>query len=245
MPDRLTETERLLTAFRPTAPVDPAWADTEVQRIMDAPQATPRRWRWVAGIAATGVVAVGGTAYAAGLVPQVIMERLGSGDGSYALNRIGEVREVFDFYSQDGTHIQFFMADNAAGGQCWTATHNLTPDTDPADLAYTCAAGPVDGFTPAEDNGVSVLPTDSDHSGDPILFGLSLADFEAPPGTRQVRILGPGFDRIIAARRAEGWAVEIPASSEPAIYTVQYQDANGRVLATTKQWVEPPPPESP
>lgn len=238
MSDRLSEVTRTVSALRPTLRPDAAWADAEVNRIMSTPPGRARRGWQVAGASVAAVVAVGGTAYAGGLVPSAVIQRLGQGDQTDPIHRIGEVREVFDLTTKDGTRVQFFAAPNEAGGQCWTVTHDLAPDADPENLGFTCVSGPAPGFNPSADNGVGILPTDAEHTGAPILFGLSQGQFKLPAGTDQVRVTAPGLDRTLTIHKAEGWAVELPSSTQLTTYVVEFLDADGKVLDRVRTSVD-------
>jgi hypothetical protein len=244
MSDRLMEAERTVSALRPQTLADPQWADPELRRIISTPpsRAIPRPWR-VAGGAVAALVAVSGTAYAGGLIPMGVTERLGRGDQTSPLFRVGHVREVFALTTASGSRVQLFAAPNEAGGQCWTVTRDIAPDAEPADLSFTCEAGSDRTFIPSMADGIGILPTDRDFNSAPILFGLDLGEFELPAGTRQIRVTAPGFERTVTAQAAEGWAIELPATSQPATYIVAFLDTDGDVLRRVREEVDPGSPQ--
>ncbi|WP_244927550.1 hypothetical protein [Nocardioides sp. W7] len=237
MPQQLSDPEDLVRALRPDLPADPVWADAALARVLATPRPRPRRRRWVVGGAALATFAVGGGAYAGGLVPSVVVDRLGQGDQSEPLMRIGDVREVFSLTTADGSVVQFFVAPNEAGGECVAVTHDLDRGTEPGDFGFGCAAGGLLGDgTVAGENGVGVLETDSEHPGPPVLFGIIGQHTSTwPVGTTSVRVTGPGFTRSVPATKPEGWALELP--SGPAAYLVEMVAADGSVLQTTRERV--------
>jgi hypothetical protein len=165
-----------------------------------------------------------------------VTERLGDGDQRYPISRIGAVRRVFELTTRDGVHVQLFLAPNDAGGECWAVTHDLSADTDPEDFGYACVAS--QPGIPTRHDGVGVVPTDSDHPGPPILFGLTLGGFELPAGTRLVRVVGPGLDETVRTRTAEGWAVELPDGTHDATYRVDFVGREGQVLDRVTERVD-------
>lgn len=116
------------------------------------------RPRWVVpAVAAAAFAALGGAAYAGGLVPQVVVDRLGDGPKEEPLHRIGEVEEVFDLVARDGDRVQLFLGRNDAGGECWMVTHDLGPDDQPEDFGYGCvAAGVTDAPAIERDTAVTI-----------------------------------------------------------------------------------------
>lgn len=239
MSQRLTEAERTVSVLRPEIHADPQWADTELRRIMSTPPNRGVRRRWqVAGGAIATLVAVSGTAYAGGLIPTAVTERLGRGDQTSPIFRVGDVREVFALTTASGTRVQAFAAPNDAGGQCWTVTHDIPPDAEPADLSFTCEAGSDSTFISSLTDGVGIISTEVDHTGPPLLFGMDTGEFELPVGTRQVRVTGPGFERMVPTQAAEGWAIELPATSKPATYKVEFLDSDGDVLHQVREVVD-------
>lgn len=238
---RLSDPEELLKALRPDLPVDPVWADLALARVLATPRLTARRRprrRWLVGGAAAAVFAMGGAAYAGGLVPEVVTERLGSGDQSYAQQRIGEVREVFSLTTDDGHVVHLFAAPNDAGGECWAQPYNLAPDAEPDDLAYACSLGPEGSIAGTAGDGVGLLPVDSANPAGPILFGHRSAGFVLPDGVVDVRVTGPGFDRVLPVDGPEGWAVVLPIRRISTSYNVTFRDGAGRALATARQDVD-------
>lgn len=142
------------------------------------------------------------------------------------MHRIGEVREVFDLTTADGTRVQLFAADNDAGGQCSTVTRNLSPDTGPRDLGYGCAAG--EGYPPP--NGLGLVQTDSENRGPPILYDDPFEGFTPPVGAVAVQVRGQGLDRILELDREQRWAVELAASFRGGRFTADYLDSDDALV---------------
>jgi hypothetical protein len=130
-----------------------------------------------------------------------------------------------------------FAADNRAGGQCWTVTHDLTSATDPGDLAFGCVAG---GVTSGPANAVGVVPTDSDHEGPQILFGTDLDGAALPAGTVSVRVSTEGFTRTVPVDEQGHWAVEMPqVLTRPTRVQVVFLGAEDTVLAEAVEAIRP------
>lgn len=238
MPQQLSEPEDVIRALRPDLPADPVWADAALSRVLATPRPSSHRRRWVVGGVALAAFAVGGGAYAGGLVPSVVAERLGSGDQEHAIHRIGEVREVFALTTEDGSVVRLFAAPNDAGGECWTQPVDLAPDADPEDLAFGCAAGPDGAIAGTSADGVGLLAVDSENPAGPILFGHATGGFVLPAGTVEVRITGPGVERTLPVAGAEGWATLLPIHRVAGSYVVEFRDSAGRVLHTARQDVD-------
>jgi hypothetical protein len=210
---------------------DDDWSTRELDRILAMPGRRRRRWTVPVAVGVGAAVIFGG-AYAGGLIPDAVVDRLGGGDKSDPVYRIGEIREVFDVTIEDGTRLQLFMAPNDGGGQCMTLAHDLTSDTKPEDLSYECWLG---GITPRSANGIDVHPISDDGTGPWIMYGVALDGFSLPAGTESVRVAGPGFEWTSDIDGAEGWAVELPDVERRTEFRAEFLDSAGQVLRTSVQ----------
>jgi hypothetical protein len=227
----------VVDALRPDAELELDWSARQLHLILATrPRRRARALKIGVG-AAVGVAVLSGGAYAGGLIPTAVTERLGQSTDIGPLGQIGDVREVFDLTTRDGTRVQMFAADNRAGGQCWTVTHDLSSGTDPEDLGYGCVAG---GVTAGPANAVGVVPTDSEHNGPQILFGSDLDGAAMPAGTVDVQVTAEGFTRTVSVDDQGRWAVEMPRiMTKPTRVLVVFLDVNDQPLGRTSEAITP------
>jgi hypothetical protein len=222
--------DRVLAALRPShTDPDPAWSEHELARIM-ADQTTPgrrsiRRRVLVPLVVGIALAATAGVAYAAGLVPSIITDRLDDA-GSDPLGRVGPSRLLLDMRLSDGTHLQIWRADNAAGGECEVVTKNLAAGAHPGDFGLTCWAGP-----PARTSSIGILrPEDSDYNDLPVLYGERPEDLTR---ATSVHISGPGVDTTLEiGRKNGGFGRELPPTRRGVTFIVTYLDTSGHDLRT-------------
>jgi hypothetical protein len=223
------DTDGVLVALRPPAvKPEPAWSERELARILSdrpAPRRRIRRRLLMPVVIVVGLAATAGGAFAAGLVPSVITDRLNDAD-SDAIGRVGPSRLLVDLRLSDGTHVQIWRADNAAGGKCEVVTKNLAAGAKPGDFGLTCWAGP-----PYVVSSVGILHTeDSDYDDLPVLYG------ERPDnlaGASSVRVSGPGWAATLAIdKTTNGFGIELPPTRQGATFTATYLDVAGHELGT-------------
>jgi hypothetical protein len=177
----------VLVALRPAAiQPDPVWSERELVRIL-ADRPTPgrsiRRRVLVPLVVGIGLGVTAGGAYAAGLVPSVITDPLND-PGSDPIGTVGPSRLLLDLRLINGTHLQIWRADNAAGGECQVVTKNLAAGAHPGDFGLECWAGP-----PYRTSSIGILHIeDSDYNDLPVLYGER-------PETSHAHLLFTSLDR--------------------------------------------------
>ena len=225
-----TDIDGALLVLRPPV-VEPesVWSERELARILaDRPASRHgmRRRLLVPAVVVIGLAATAGGAYAAGLVPSVITDRLDDAGSADPIGRVGPSRMLLDLRLTDGTHVQIWRADNAAGGECEVVTKNLAAGAKPGDFGLTCWAGP-----PYRVSSVGILRTeDSDYDDLPVLYGERP---DALAAASSVRIAGPGVATTLPIDDAtHGFGVELPPTQRGATFTAIYLDAAGHELRT-------------
>jgi hypothetical protein len=219
----------VLVALRPAVvEPEPDWSQRELARILaesPAGRRSIRRRFLVPVVIGIGLTATAGGAYAAGLVPSVITDRLNDA-GSDPIGRVGPARSLLDLRLSDGTHLQIWRADNAVGGKCEVVTKNLAAGARPEDFGLTCWAGP-----PYQVSSIGVLRTeDSDYDDLPVLYGERPADLTSATA---VRISGQEVEATLSIdATTRGFGIELPPTRQGATFEVTYVDESGHELRT-------------
>lgn len=252
-----------LRSFRPevTGPTDVlardernAFMQTIAHETADqpAPQGRSRRrlprGRRVMLAFAVALVAVGGAAAAAGLIPDDVQRTLGlagAGDPAFAPN-VDEATKRASTTAADGSVVELWTAPTRGGGTCAYLRH-LTASGTPSDgAAVTCQNTAANGatlgrVTGAGANGQSTGGTMTiGGTGGELSAQLqqdagrgSVAYGKAPHAARSVIVTDGAGKHTVAAVDADGWfIVTLPTGTElTALKSIEARSAAGTTLA--------------
>jgi len=212
-------------------PLDAAWSATTLEGIfaseppVSSKARRPRRLVLV-GSMVGGLFAVGGVAYAAGLVPGIITNEL----DWISSSEVSDVHEVASFTAEANGRTRSFeiwRGTNADGLSC-TAVLEAKGNFGPEFGGY-CGDYPTDAWfdraTESYKIGDTPPPATYFVYGEPTL-----------PGVSSVRVVGDGFThRATVDRATGGFAVAVPElgpSVSGHFATVEFIDAAGTVVGT-------------
>lgn len=190
--------------------------------VLTAPAPRRRRARWIAAAGLCGAIAVGGGAYAGGLVPHIVSERfdqMQSGDNAWPYP-IDHERQVADVVLSNGKHARVWLADTT-DGQC--VIRDMTGAvTEPEGFGVGCATW----------GGLEHDPRRGTHwqtslSGPAVVYG-ELSGVAADIAS--VSVSGPGWTRTFPVED-EAYAGEVPAGVDGDTVRFDYLDVDGTSVA--------------
>lgn len=184
-----------------------------------------RRWNRVAAFGLCGIVVAGGTAYATGLVPDIVTDRfdqIADGDDGWPYPITNE-RLVADVELSNGKHARVWYADTT-DGQCVIRDMTGTV-TRPEDFGVWCVRW---GYGASKTDPRRGVHWQTSPDGPAVVYG----DFQGVTAdVAQVEVSGPGWTRTF---RVEGRAFggEVPAGVDGDRIRFTYVDAQGTKIAT-------------
>ena len=190
--------------------------------VLTAPAPRRRRARWIAAAGLCGAIAVGGGAYAGGLVPHIVSERfeqMQSGDDAWPYP-ISDERRVADVVLSDGRHARVWLADTT-GGQCVIRDMTGTV-TEPAGYGVGCAVWGGSEHDPRRGTHWQTSP-----SGPAVVYGEFAG---VPVDVASVSVSGPGWTRTFPVVDGS-FAGEVPAGVDGDAVRFDYLDARGSSVA--------------
>jgi len=220
--------------FRPELhPLNAEWSADTLETIFSSHDPSqPRRiakGRRLAlfGAATAGVFAVGGVAYATGLVPGLVTDEL----DAVSPSGVSNVHEVASFSTgSDGkTHTFEIWRGTNEDGQTCTAVLEARGNFGP-EFGGSCGDYPTDAWFDA--TSVSYKINETPPPSTYFVYGEPALD-----GVETVRVSGEGFEHSVAIDPATGgYAVAIPEleSVSGHFATVEFIDADGTVVGTSE-----------
>lgn len=211
-------------------PLEADWSAATLEDIFaSTPRRTPSRSRRrlvVAGATVGGVLAVGGVAYAGGLIPSLVSTEL----DWISPSSVSDVREIATFTAEtDGKTRTFeiWRGTNTDGQSC-TAVLEAQGDLGPNFGGY-CGNDPTDAWF--DRTTVSYRMGERPPAATYFVYGEPTL-----PGVTEVRVFGDGFDHSVAVDPATGgYAVPIPELGRGVsgpFATVEFIDSAGSVVGT-------------
>lgn len=183
-----------------------------------------RRGRWVAALGLCGAVAIGGGAYAGGLVNPIVGERfqqMQEGDDGWPFAIVNE-RQIADVVLSNGKRARIWSADTT-DGQC--AIRDMTGSvTEPEGFGVGCAVWGRDERDPRRGTHWQTSP-----DGPAVVYS-ELAGMDAV--IVSVKVSGPGWTRNFLVEGA-AFAGEVPAGEDGDPLRFTYLDARGLEVAHT------------
>jgi hypothetical protein len=179
----------------------------------------PRRpHRWIAALGLCGAVAIGGGAYAGGLVPHIVSERfqqLHHGDDGWPSPIVNE-RQIADVVLSNGKHAKVWLADTT-DGQCVIRDMTGTV-TEPEGFGVGCAVWGGDEHDPRRGTHWQTSP-----DGPAVAYG-EFAGVDVIIAS--VEVSGPGWIRTFPVEH-KAFAGEVPAGADGDPLRFTYLDARG------------------
>jgi hypothetical protein len=183
------------------------------------------RWNRVAALGLCGVIVAGGTAYATGLVPEIVTDRfqqIRGGQAGWPSPIYGE-RQVADVRLSNGNHARVWYADTT-DGQCVIRDMTGTV-TRPENFGVTCALW---GYGSEEADPRRGVHWQTFADGPAVVYG----DFKGVAAdVVRVDITGPDWTRSFPVENA-AFAGEVPAGADGDRIRFNYLDARGERIAT-------------
>lgn len=182
------------------------------------------RWNRVAAFGLCGVIVAGGTAYATGLVPEIVTDRfqqIRGGQDGWPGPIYGE-RLIADVPLSNGKHARVWYADTT-DGQC--VIRDMTDAvTRPEDFGVGCARwNPGEATDPRR--GVH-WQTSAD--GPAVVYG----DFAGVAAdVAAVEVAGPGWTKSLTVEDG-AFAAEVPAANDDDRIRFTYLDLRGQEIAS-------------
>lgn len=203
--------------------------DERSLEMLDAVLSAPQRrrtppWRRAAAFGLCGVIATGGTAYATGLVPDIVADRFQQAqDGQDGWpDPISGERLVLDVSLSNGRNARVWYADTT-DGQCVIRDMTGTV-TRPEDFGVGCARW---GYGSEQTDPRRGVHWQTAATGPAVVYG----DFRGVAAdVARVRVAGPDWTRSFVV---EGGAFggEVPAGEDGDPIRFSYVDARGEEIA--------------
>ncbi|MDQ4051411.1 MAG: hypothetical protein M3237_01760 [Actinomycetota bacterium] len=189
-----------------------------------APRRKPR-WNRIAAFGLCGVIVAGGTAYATGLVPEIVTDRfqqIRGGQNGWPDPIYGE-RQVAAVQLSNGKHARVWYADTT-NGQC--VIRDMTGAiTRPEDFGVGCALW---GYGSEEADPRRGVHWQTSADGPAVVYG----DFKGVAAdVARVDVTGPDWSRSFPVENG-AFAGEVPAGADGDRIRFTYLDARGGTVAT-------------
>jgi hypothetical protein len=180
------------------------------------------RHRWIAAIGLCGAVAIGGGAYAGGLVPTIVSERfqqMHDGDDGWPHPIVNE-RQIADVVLSNGRHARVWLADTT-DGQC--VIRDMRGEVSrPEGFGVGCALW--GGGNKTQD---AAPHWQTSPDGPAVVYG----EFTRVDTTiTSVQVSGPGWTRTFQVEE-KAFAGEVPVGADGDLLHFAYLDARGFEIA--------------
>ncbi len=193
--------------------------------VLTSPARSRRpRWNRLAALGLCGFIVAGGTAYATGLVPEIVTDRfqqIRDGQDGWPDPITGE-RLIADVQLSNGNHARVWSA-NTADGQC--VIRDMTDAvTRPEDFGVGCAR-----WNPGEANDPRrAAHWQTSEDGPAVVYG----DFAGVTvDIAAVQVAGPGWTKAVPVR-GRSFAAEVPAGNGGDRIRFIYLDQQGEPIAS-------------
>ncbi len=193
--------------------------------LATAPLRRKPRWNRTAALSVFGIVFAGGTAFAAGLVPEIVSDRfhqLRGGEDSWSYPIYRE-RLIADVPLSNGRRARVWHADTT-GGQC--EIRDMTGEvTKPEDFGVGCSLW---GYGAEKSDPERGGHWQTSLDGPAVVYG----DFRGVTAdVASAEIEGPGWSRSFPVLN-KAFAGEVPAGADGDRIRFTYLDARGVPIAT-------------
>lgn len=196
--------------------------------LTSPPPTRKRRWNRVAAFGLCGFVVAGGTAYATGLVPDIVADRfqqIADGEDRWP-GSIDNERLVVDIALSNGKRARIWYAD-ITDGRCVIRDMTGTV-TRPEDFGVGCARW---GYGAEETDPRRGVHWQTSPGGPAVIYG----DFVGVTvEVARVQVTGPGWTRTFAVEH-DAFGGEVPPGADGDRIRFTYFDAQGAKIAT-KTW---------